>query len=41
MLERDAGKLYMATPDEMTLVEHPATLDNLGPRLIPARGIMD
>jgi hypothetical protein len=41
MLGRDAGKLCMATPDEMTLVERPTTHDDFGPRLIPARGIMD
>jgi hypothetical protein len=41
MLGRDASKLAMATPDQITLVERPKQHDDFGPRLIPARGIMD
>ena len=41
MLGRDAGKLDMATPDKMTLVKRPTQHGDFGPRLIPARGIMD
>ncbi|WP_158823681.1 hypothetical protein [Granulicella sp. S156] len=41
MLGRDASKLNMATPDKMTLVERSTRQDEGGPRLIPARGIMD
>ncbi len=41
MLGRDRGKLAMGMPDKMTLVERPKRHDDLGPRFIPARGIMD
>lgn len=41
MLGRDASKLSVATPDRMTLVKRPKQQDDGGPRLIPAKGIMD
>jgi len=37
----DGGKIDFVTPDRMTLVERQKRVDTLGPRLIPARGIMD
>jgi hypothetical protein len=38
----DGAKMDWATPDRMTLVERPKPEDDgLGPRLIPARGILD
>jgi len=40
ILGRDAGKLTMATPDKMTLVERPKRGDDGAPRLMPARGII-
>ncbi len=36
----DGAKIDFVTPDRMTLVERPKR-DDGGPRLIPARGIMD
>jgi hypothetical protein len=38
----DGSKIDFVTPDRMTLAERPKPKDDgLGPRLIPARGIMD
>jgi hypothetical protein len=38
----DGAKIDIVTPDRMTLVERPKPKDDgLGPRLTPARGIMD
>jgi hypothetical protein len=40
-LGMDGAKIDFVTPDRMTLVERPKRHDEGGPRLIPARGIMD
>jgi hypothetical protein len=41
-LGMDGAKIDFVTPDRITLVERPKPKDDgLGPRLIPARGIMD
>jgi hypothetical protein len=38
----DGSKIDYVTPDKMTLVERPQPKDDgLGPRFIPARGILD